>query len=196
MEVPEPLPESSAEGGLDDGEVVEFTAIPQELRGGTVGQAFITNWDGDEVETGTWRDTIDAVTIGTQDLAVGTFAFVAGGAVIGGVLLLYIVKERKKIATQARRLSTVVRRGSQALRNSIRRSLGMSTDDKKKTEDNVSSSQIVKEFDGSGRQRQFLRDFLAYQDESDGDDGLAKEAALRSVARAKLQRTKTIAKLP
>ena len=190
------MPESSAEGGLDDGEVVEFTAIPQELRGGTVGQAFITNWDGDEVETGTWRDTIDAVTIGTQDLAVGTFAFVAGGAVIGGVLLLYIVKERKKIATQARRLSTVVRRGSQALRNSIRRSLGMSTDDKKKTEDNVSSSQIVKEFDGSGRQRQFLRDFLAYQDESDGDDGLAKEAALRSVARAKLQRTKTIAKLP
>jgi len=108
MEVPEPLPEPEEPTPdsptpvleeLDDSELAEYTAIPDELRGGAIGQEFITNWDGDEVETGTWRNTIDEVTIRTQTLAYGIFAFVAGAAILGGVLLLYIVKERKKIAT-------------------------------------------------------------------------------------------------
>jgi hypothetical protein len=65
------------------------------------------------------------VAVTTGEVAIGSSVLLAVGIIMGLIVLFFAIRERKKIALGARRLSKFVVKQGGKIRNTIRRTMGM-----------------------------------------------------------------------
>lgn len=118
-----------------------------------------TDWDGKEV-TSNWYEkelfSIGTVSVTTGGIAIGSTVLITIGIIMGLIVCFFAYRERKNIATGARRLSDYVVRQSVKIRRSIKGKMGL----EEEQEDDIDPEQVQKDFRGNNKQKTFLRDFL------------------------------------